>query len=64
MKAFIKKASDWEYEETREVNSIEDILKIHSRVVLEKIDDNYVSLFGNKYKGYDIRIEIYDTWRE
>ena len=64
MKALITKASDWEYEDTKEVNSIEDILKIHSRVVLEKIDDNYVSLFGNKYKDYDIKIEIYDDWRE
>lgn len=64
MKAIIEKASDWEYEDTKEVNSIEDILKISPRVVLEKIDDKYVALFGNKFKGYDIKVEIYDDWRE
>lgn len=64
MKALITKASDWEYEETKEVNSIEDILKIYPEVVLRKIDDSYVSLFGNKYKGYDIEIKIYDDWME
>ena len=64
MKALIAKSSDWEYEDTKEVNSIEDILKINSRVVLEKIDDEYVSLFGNKYKDFDIKVEIYDDWRE
>lgn len=64
MKAFIEKASDWEYEGTKEVNSIEDILKISPRVVLEKIDDEFVTLFGKRYKGFDIRIEIYDSWRE
>lgn len=64
MKALIKKSSDWEYEEVKEVNSIEDIFKIYSRVVLEKIDDSYVPLFGNKFKDYDLIIEIYDDWRE
>lgn len=64
MKALITKTSDWGYEVTKEVNSIEDILEIHHRVVLERIDDEYVTLFGNKYKGYDLRIEIYDDWRE
>lgn len=64
MKALITKTSDWKYEDTKEINSIEDILKIHPCVVLEKIDDEYVTSFGNKYKGYDIKVEIYDDWRE
>ncbi len=64
MKALITKASEWDWFEVKEVNSIEDILKIHPRVVLEKIDDEYVTMFGDKYKGLDIKIEIYDDWRE
>ena len=64
MKALITKSSDWAYEDTKEVNSIEDILKINSRVVLKKIDDEYVHLFGNRYKDFDIEVEIYDDWRE
>lgn len=64
MKALITKTSEGEYEVTKEVNSIEDILKINSKVVLEKIDDEFVTLFGKRYKGFDIRIEIYDSWRE
>lgn len=64
MKALITKTSDWEYREVKEINSIEDIFKIHPRVVLEKIDDAYTDLFGEKYKDFDMKIEIYDDWRE
>lgn len=64
MKALITKTSDWEYREVKEVNSIEDILKIHPKVVLEKIDDDYIELFGDEYKDFDMKVEIYDYWRE
>ena len=64
MKALITKASDWDYEEVKEVNSIEDILKIHPKVVIKKIDGTYINIFGEKYDGFDIEITIYDEYIE
>ena len=64
MKSLITKTSDWKYKEVREINSIDDIINIYRKLVITKIDDNYLEIIGEKYKDCDIEIEIYDDWRE
>lgn len=64
MKALITKTSDWKYKEVREIKSIDDIINIYRKLVITKIDDNYLEIIGEKYKDCDIEIEIYDDWRE
>ena len=58
MKALITKTSDWKYKEVREIKSIDDIINIYRKLVITKIDDDYLEIIGEKYKDCDIEIEI------
>ncbi len=57
-KFIIEKTSDYLYKETKEINSIEELMDF--------IDKNGDVVIRNPYVGrepYKV-IEIYDTWRE
>lgn len=60
MKALLKKSSDWEFRDEVEVETIEDILNIYHKVVLEKPDE----YDKQEFPGCEVTIEIYDYWRE
>lgn len=63
MKALIKKTSDWEYQEIKNVETIDDVLSLYHRVVLSKMDDLDKEIYPNS-EDCEIKIEIYDDWRE
>lgn len=63
MKALITKTSDWEYLEIKDVETIDDILSIHHRLVLSKLSDAEKEVYPNS-ENCEIKIEIYDDWRE
>ena len=46
------------------MEGLDDIISIYRKLVITKIDDNYLDIIGEKYKDCDIEIEIYDDWRE
>ena len=63
MKALITKTSDWEYLEIKDVETIDDALSISNRLVLSKMDDSDKEIYPNS-ENCEIKIEIYDDWRE
>ncbi len=62
MKAKLTKTSDWEFERKVDVETIDDVLKYHNKVVLKKADECTKS--DDKFNDCEIEIEIYDDWRE
>lgn len=63
MKALITKASDWEWFDVKEVNSVEDVLKIAPRVIIKPIEDGWKE-FDEQPDDCEIEIKIYDDWVE
>lgn len=63
MKALITKASDWEWFEVKEVNSIEDVLKIAPKVIVSIIRDGWKE-FDEQPDDCEIGIKIYDDFVE
>ena len=64
MKALITKASDWEWFDVKEVDSIEDVLKIAPRVIVRIMEkDDWKSLDGQP-DDCEIEIKIYDDFVE
>lgn len=73
MLAYITKASNWDYREFKEVNSVEDILKIYKSVVIEpnyfkgrpieELDAFSIEDRKNLIKA-EIQITIYDSYIE
>ena len=61
MKAKLTKTSDWEFEKKIDVETIEDVLKYHNRVVIKRADDYEKS---DGFEDCEIIVEIYDDWRE
>lgn len=61
MKIKITKTSDLSYERLAEIETIEDLLKIGDRLVVES-----PSKWGKKgeFEGIKAVVEIYDGWRE
>lgn len=55
MKVLVIKASDDEYEEIKEINTIEEIEQIYKRIVID---------FRRKRKGTNATITIYDDYIE
>lgn len=55
MKAMIKKASDWDYEEIREINTLTELKEIYSGFVID---------FNPTDKNVDVEIWIYDDYME
>lgn len=62
MKAKLTKTSDWKFEKKVDVETIEDVLKYHNKVVLIKADEP--TRYGEGFEDCEIEIEIYDDWRE
>lgn len=62
MKAKLTKTSDWEFEKKVDVETIDDVLKYHNKVVLKKADE--LTKSDDKFADCEIEIEIYDDWRE
>jgi predicted acetyltransferase len=62
MKAKLTKTSDWEFKKKVDVETIDDVLKYHNKVVLKKADEFTKS--DEEFKDCEIEIEIYDDWRE
>lgn len=63
MKALITKASEWDWFDVKEVNSVEDVLKIAPRVIVETIEDGRKE-FDEQPDDCKIEIKIYDDWVE
>lgn len=64
MKALITKASDWEWFDVKEVDSIEDVLKIAPRVIVRIMEkDDWKKLDGQP-DDCEVEIKIYDDFVE
>ena len=61
MKALILKASDSDYRKIKEINNINDLLKIYNSLIIDYSIDTL-----EIYKKYniDIVVTIYDWWVE
>ncbi len=62
----IRKSSDWDYKETKEINTLYDLLAFlkecesdFSAEIILGINKGYLEYCKNEYY-----IEIYDSWRE
>lgn len=73
MLAYITKASDWTYKEFKEINTIEDVLKIYTYVIIAR--NPYKGILVKDWDGFseddkknlskaEIEITIYDDWVE
>jgi hypothetical protein len=61
MKAKLTKTSDWEFEKKIDVETIEDALAYHNKLVIRRAEG------WDKTDGFEdceIVVEIYDDWRE
>lgn len=63
MKALITKASVSEWFDVKEVNSVEDVLKIAPRVIIYTIKDGWKE-FDEQPDDCEIEIKIYDEFVE
>lgn len=63
MKAVIKKASDWNYREIKEINTLEELLKIYHSLIIEK-DKTIINICKEKDKKIDCVVTIYDDYVE
>jgi len=64
MKALVTKASDWEWFDVKEVDSIEDVLKIAPRVIVRIMEKDDWKSFDGQPDGCEIEIKIYDDFVE
>ena len=73
MLAYITKANDWTYKEFKEINTIEDVLKIYRGVIVTR--NPYKGRSIGEWDGFseddkknlskaEIEITIYDSWVE
>lgn len=63
MKAVIKKASDWNYREIKEINTLEELLKIYHSLIIET-DKTTINLYKEKDEKIDCVVKIYDDYIE
>jgi hypothetical protein len=64
MKALLLKASDYDYQEKIEVNTIEDLLKIDKSLIIES-DEETLDIFKNSDSDdFEMVITIYDDYIE
>lgn len=49
MKAVIKKVSDWDYREVKEINTLEELLKIYHSLIIDT-DKTTINLYKKKMK--------------
>ena len=63
MKAVIKKASDWDYREVKEINTLEELLKIYHSLIIDT-SKNIINIYKEKDKKIDCVVTIYDNYVE
>jgi hypothetical protein len=63
MKAVIKKASDWDYREVKEINTLEELLKIYHSLIIDT-DKTTINLYKEKDEKIDCVVKIYDDYVE
>lgn len=63
MKVVIKKASDWNYREVKEINTLEELLKIYHSLIIDT-SKNIINIYKEKDKEIDCVVTIYDDYVE
>ena len=63
MKAVIKKASDWNYREVKEINTLEELLKIYHSLIIDT-SKTIINLYKEKDEKIDCVVKIYDDYVE
>lgn len=63
MKAVIKKASDWDYREVKEINTLEELLKIYHSLIIDT-DKTIINIYKEKDEKIDCVVKIYDDYIE
>lgn len=63
MKAVIKKASDWDYREVKEINTLEELLKIYHSLIIDT-SKNIINIYKEKDEKIDCVVKIYDDYVE
>lgn len=63
MKVIIKKASDWDYREVKEINTLEELLKIYHSLIIDT-DKTTINLYKKKDEKIDCVVKIYDDYVE
>lgn len=63
MKVVISKASDWDYKEVKEINTLEELLKIYHSLIIDT-DKTIINLYKEKNEKIDCVVRIYDGYVE
>lgn len=63
MKAVIIKASDWDYREVKEINTLEELLKIYHSLIIDT-DKSSINIYKEKDEKIDCVVTIYDDYVE
>jgi len=63
MKVVISKASDWNYKEVKEINTLEELLKIYHSLIIDT-DKTIINLYKEKDEKIDCVVRIYDGYVE
>lgn len=63
MKVVIKKASDWDYREVKEINTLEELLKIYHSLIIYT-DKTIINVYKEKNEKIDCVVKIYDDYIE
>ena len=63
MKVVIEKASDWNYSEVKEINTLEELLKIYHTLIIDT-SKNIINICKEKDKNIDCVVTIYDDYIE
>lgn len=63
MKVVIEKASDWNYSEVKEINTLEELLKIYPSLIIDT-SKNIINIYKEKDKNIDCVVTIYDDYVE
>ena len=63
MKVIITKASDFDYKEVKEINTLEELLKIYHSLIIDS-DKTTIDLYKEKDEKIDCIVIIYDDYVE
>ena len=63
MKVLIKKASNWGYREVKEINTLEELLKIYHSLIIYT-DKHTINIFKKENEKIDCVVKIYDDYDE
>ena len=63
MKVVIEKASDWDYREVKEINTLEELLKIYHSLIIDT-DKTTINLCKEEDEKIDCVVTIYDYYVE